>query len=553
MGIFNLKDENSELRSSNGGVSQAKYAQISSSRDVTLNNFANGNIHFKWSQSGLEWWLPYQSKIRMRNRLAKANGDGLTLADAIAPTMGLCSSLFQSAEFRLNGTVISRVSDFMPQIDALEHRLMRSKSWLDSVGSVTNFWDDSFKARQSAVCRDYDNSMSVGFVTERSGAGTLGYDAATNTFEVSAAGILTFTQAGGAALPVLADTFQAGDEIELDVGGVVGTVRYIISAVTGAQTLQLNNLVHTVIGANTGGFRRIRTEVTRSDYSRKVTEFELVWSPPLSIFKVKHAMPCGEYELMLTPQTQSVYQKYAIESLVDKVPNRGTSGAPSAGSNYQFNVIDMYLYNSMVDGPRVTDKTYLLDLEQTRIQSDGIGTTSFQSKTIDVSPSTYALTVMYQDLRAGTDSRMSPTKFKVHDTAGNPTNEELKLNRFYLKFAGLQLPQPDADPNFVPVDGIDGSIDFTTQRYTESLLNSASFHDTGGSETLQEFHNRGSYYHFQWPRDASSTHTKVTINQQFQSTADVSQMRVLLADHSRSVCRVQIIGGKVVNVECQEA
>ncbi len=77
-------------------------------------------------------------------------------------------------------------------------------------------------------------------ITERL---ALGYDLGTNTVVVTVdTGALTFVAAGGTALPVLASVWAAGDEIEIHCAGEIGTVRYRVSALTGAQTLQLNNL-----------------------------------------------------------------------------------------------------------------------------------------------------------------------------------------------------------------------------------------------------------------------------------------------------------------------
>ena len=128
--MFNLKTSTSELSSSNNGTSRAQYEQVAPSRDVTLNNFSNGNIHFRFETSGSKWFLPSKTYIRLRCRLNKTVAGvpaQLSVSDGIAPNMGLCGSLFQSAEFRLADKTVSRISDFLPQIDALENRVYKSK------------------------------------------------------------------------------------------------------------------------------------------------------------------------------------------------------------------------------------------------------------------------------------------------------------------------------------------------------------------------------------------------------------------------------------------
>jgi hypothetical protein len=549
--IFDLKTDVSELSSANEGTSRMEYDQHPPTRDITTNNFPNGAIHVRWQTSGQKWWVPSRSYLRIRGVLGKPNVAGnatvpLELADGVAPNMGLAASLFQSMEFRINDKTVSRVSDFVPQVDALETRLSKSRSWLNGIGNSVNFWNDDIKERLSDVSEDATNAVISTQSTERL---SLGYDAGVNTFSVTAdTGILTFAQAGGAVLPTIADVWAVGDEIEMDVAGVIGTVRYRVSALTGAQTLQLNNLQGIPIPASTLGFRRLRPVVSKDDSSRKLTNFEITWTPPLSIFKVGHAMPSGKYELILNPQTASVYQKYAVETVLgggDKTPNIGNPGAATAGSNFIFNIQDMYMYVNTVDGPRADDITYLLDLEQTRCQSESIDTTNFQQKNFDVSPSTYALTVAYQDLRAGTNTQVSSSKFKSYD-AGFTGSEEKKLNRFFLNYAGQNLPSPDADPTFV------AGTDYTTQRYVESQIYSGAYFDTGSGESLQEWHERGSYYYFSMPRDGTDRSTRVNVHQQF-AAADVANMRVLLFDHSKQVARVRVQDGRVIDVQIEDA
>ena len=299
----------------------------------------------------------------------------------------------------------------------------------------------------------------------------------------------------------------------------------------------MNNLQGVAIAAGAYEFRRIR----KSNVARKVANFELVWQPPLSIFKVGHALPSGKYELVLNPQTSSVYQKAAIESLLGGGDN--TTGI--LATDFKFNVVDMYMYVNTVEGPRADDITYLLDLEQTRCQTEKVDTVSFQQKNWDVSPSTYALTVAYQDLRAGTNTQVSPSKFKAYNAALT-SSEEIKLQRFFINYAGMNLPAPDADPNFTP------TLDYTTQRYVESQMYTGAYYDTGGCESIQQYHNRGSYYYFSWPRDGTDRSTRVNVHQQFDAAADIVNMRVLLFDHSKQVARIRVQSGSVVDVQLED-
>lgn len=553
--IFELKKDVSELSSANQGTSRMEYAQHPPTRDVTTTNFPNGAIHFRFQTSGQKWWIPSKSYLRMRCQLTKGDGTAVDTAFGAAPNMGFMSSLFQSGEMRINDKVISRVSDFMPQVDALETRLTKSKSWLDSVGESTNWWAESQSLRLAEVASDGTVVKdTVGVVPAETVAidTTIGYAAASTVAYDAGTGVVTFAAGAGPAVPNTNVSFQVGDYLILTAGTIGDgalNVKLEVLVVNANATMTVRADIGADIAANADiRFSRARPNTLVAPASRRVGEFETVWQPPLSLFKVGHALPSGRYELVLNPQTANAYQKRAIESVLGQASiNPQLPGGAANAANVQVNVVDFYLYVATVEGPRADDMTYLLDLEQTRCQAEKIDTTSFQQKNFDVSPSTFALTAAYQDLRAGENTALSVSKFKSYDNAAQPTSaEELKLNRFFINYAGQNLPAPDADPSFT------AGTDYTTQRYTETQIYSGAYYDTGGAEDIQEYHDRGAYYYFAWPRDGTDRSTRVNVHQQFNA-AEVANMRLLLFDHSKQVGRIRIQDGRVVDVQLEDA
>jgi len=567
--IFDLKTNVSELSSANEGTSRMEYEQHPPTRDVVGNNFANGAIHFTFQTSGQKWWLPSRSYTRMRFRLTR--GDGTTqllTTDDIAPNMGLMSSLFQSGEFRINDKVVSRVADFMPQVDALETRLTKSKSWIDSVGEATNWWQESQQLRQAEV-------SSLGTVVKdkvpivppetQAGRVVMGFDAAAidsnNASYVAATGVITF--AAGINAVALPDdvrvVYPAGTYFTYLTGAAAGVRMKVITGVNGAGAGSTTTIVvepnwNADVAVTAGGvltldFARITVPLIVGDPSRRLKDFELTWAPPLSIFKIGHALPGGKYELVLNPQTITSFQKRAIESKLGVASKTGAiPGADPALANFKLEVVDFYFYCATVEGPRADDITYLLDLEQTRCQSEKINNRNFAQKNFDVSPSTYALTVAYQDLRAGENTALSVSKFKSYNNVAAPTlSEELKLERFFINYAGQNLPSPDADPAFV------AGTDYTTQRYAESQIYSGAYFDTGGAESIEDYHDRGAYYYFSWPRDGTDRSTRVNVHQGFAEGTDVTNMRCLLFDHSKQVARIRVQNGRVIDIQLEDA
>lgn len=543
--IFDLKTNVSELSSANEGTSKMAYEQHPPTRDVTGVSFPNGAIHFRFQTAGQKWWIPSRSYIRMRCTLTKGAGGALDNSDGVGPNMALMSNLFQSAEMRINDKVVSRIADFMPQVDALEQRLTKSSSWLDSVGEATNWWQTEAGIRIAEVSSDGVVPTATTPDVATSSA-TMGYPA-TETYEIKSQEIDILRVGASPANDLVVNAFIVGDKFKVDAGANIGEEYEILAITLDTPAQQTYVIKGTAVAkaAATGAFTRLRVDSTDS---RRLTTFEMTWTPPLSLFKVGHAMPSGKYELVLNPQTSSAFQMRAIESVgATKTP----WASPTSLGDFRFNVVDMYLYTATVEGPRADDITYLLDLEQTRCQSEKIDSDNFAQKNFDVSPSTYALTVAYQDLRAGNNTLYSTSKFKSYGGAGtgNETVEqELKLNRLFINYAGQNLPAPDADPTFV------AGTDYTIQRYTESQIYSGAYFDTGGAETIEDFHSRGSYYYFSWPKDGTDRSTRVNVHQGFQTAVtDTTNLRVLLFDHSKQVARVSVKDGRVVDVQLEDA
>ncbi len=555
MSIFDLDTDQKMLMSSNGSITKMEYGQVTATRDVTGKNFSNGTINFKFSNSGVRRWIPSKSYLRVRMQLTKGDGSVIDTAYGAAPNMGLCSNLFQSAEFRLNDKVVSRVGDFISQVDALDTRLTKSRSWLQSIGESSNWWSESQSLRLAEVASDgkvVTNTTPVLPAETLAIDTSIGYDALNSVEYDAGTGVVTFAAGGGAAVPNTDVNFAVGDFLILTAGTVGDgalNVKLEVLAVAAAATMTVRaDIAADIAAANDIRFSRARPNVNTAPDSRQVGSFETIWQPPLSIFKVDKALPCGDYELVLNPQTYQSFQKRAIESVLGAASIDPAPAAGGLATQIKCNIVDMYMYCAFVDGPRVDDITYLLDLQQTRCQADVINNSSFGQKNFDVSPSTRALTLAYQDSRIGENTALSPAKFKSYDNVATPaTSQELKLNRMYINYAGQNLPAPDADPEFV------AGTDYTTQRYSATQLYSGAYYDTGGCETLQEFHERGAYYHFSIPRDSTDNSTRVTCHQGFQAGTDVSNMRVLLFDHSSQVCRVTIQDGRVINVELEDA
>lgn len=556
--IFDLKTSVNELSSANQGTSRLAYDQIAATRDVTSGNFPNGSIYFKFNVSGERWWLPSRSYLRLRCQLTRGDGSQFTIADQVAPSMNLFANLFQNMEIRINDKTISRIPNYVSQIEALEQRLSKSKSQLDGIFSSTNFMQSSFSERQAQICSD--GALVTDGPIVSAGVSLIGYQGAapapllvTNTMGyVTGTGVVTFA-AGAGVLPDIRLVFRAGDRIRV---GALGAVVLTVISTTTVDTMlciagaSAANIAPAVLNDPTIS----ATVISNISNTRNVSDFELTWTPCLSLFKLKHALPSGQYTLVLNPFPASVYQLQAIESrnpvnFLQSVPNP----AVTIGGNInqvRFNITDMYFYCNVVDGPRADNMSYLLDLNQTTCQQEALKNASFAQRNYDISPSTYALTVAFQDGRCNSDTRAPSSVFKCFNIALTESDKELSLNRMYISYAGQQRPSPDADPAFSV------GVDRTTQRYVDTQIENGSMYDTGGAETLQDYHDRGSYYYFSWAKDGTDRSTRAAIYSGFNNITmgnAVENANCLLFSHCKQVAKITLQDGMVTDCQVEEA
>jgi hypothetical protein len=542
--IFDLKTSVNELSSANQGTSRLTYDQIAPTRDVTSGNFPNGAIYIKWQVSGEKWWIPSRSYLRMRAQLTKGNGDQFSISDQIAPSMNLMANLFQNAELRINDKTISRIPNYVSQIEALEQRMSKSKSQLDGLYASTNFMQASFEDRQAQICTP-ESTASIEFIIGLKDFNAIGLISSDTIAYNTLTGIVTFV-----ATPNVSEIFKPGDEISLS--GANAGVLFVVSGGIDGNNLQCNIGATADIAATVLNDANISARRTRyNPDTRNLKDFELTWTPCLSLFKVPHAMPSGNYCLILNPFPAAVYQLQAVESrnpvnFKKSVDNpEKDDGLPT---DIRFNIIDLYLYCNTVDGPRADNMSYLLDLNQTSCQQETVKNASFAQRNYDISPSTYALTVAFQDGRATNDTRVPSSLFKCYGKLYEP-DKELSLNRMYVSYAGQQRPSPDASPEFKE------GVDRTVQRYVDTMIESGSYFDTGGSESIQEYHARGSYYYFSWSKDGTDRSTRVAVHSGFSADLGTGEANAncLLFAHSKQIGKITVQDGMVTDVAIEDA
>ena len=513
--MFNLKTTTEELKGSNNGISEVQYMQVSADKPIAGDNFSGGKIDFKFSMSGDRWWVPSKSYVYMDVELTKGNNAALELKDDVAPNQGLCSNLFSSAEFIVNGTTICSVTDNLAQCEALEHRMNKSDSLTKSLSKSTNFWARRHEDRQA----DIINNKKLGVQRSISlNKLALGFDAAVTVTVTKTTGAVAFTAASSAGI-----VFKQGDIL------VVSGYELQVVSITDAQNMVVQAQVIAADITAATDFNRIRTENTDA---RNAPKTELIWQPlSLGIFKIDHALPCGDYTLRLTPFPNSVYPIRAFETTAL------TKNAGTTANDVKLNVKNMYFYCHTLKGDRVDNKNYLIDLENINCQRTAITSASFTQNDFTIEPSTYGIACAYQHQSAGNDTKFSASKFKAVN------NEELNLNRFFIQYDGQKYPQIDANNEFKV------GTDRTIQRYYETQQYNGAAHDIGGCEDIQTYHSNGQYFYFAVPKDGSSRATRLNVHQNFSALS--VNPNLLVFSYYRSVAQVQIEDGRVIQVQVE--
>ena len=541
MSLFDLKTAIEDIESSNHGILRKNMRQVSCLRDVSA-NFSGSIQNYRWELSGTKWWVPSKSYFRIRCSLTKADGTPLELDSDIAPAMGLAGNLFQSIDFKMADQTVCRIDRNVAQIDVLKNRLSKSRSWNKSVGLSTNFYEQDFKVRQAMVCSDglnIEQSPSGSAILYRNDFLDNSASLSAEILNLPSSGTSVFTLTSDADFKPAINDIEAGNTLYINNRPLIVAGINVVNERKVDVTVDMN--IPTAPAGVVSGFFATQTELSitsATSPAKRSGTFEIIWKPPLGIFDSDTALPCGKYELLMSPASNDTLLKTVIESQVsDK----------KAGVDYKFSVNQCDFYVCEVDGPRVDDSSYLIDFETMRCQTNDIKSNSFGQRTFDVSPSTRNLVVAFQDARVGSNSLISPSKFRTYTTAISPhttalrdSDQGLTLNRQYVSYGGQSLPNPDYNGS------VGANIDYTTQGYIDSLIDAGALTDTGGSETHQEWQLAGPYYNMLFYRERTDMSTRVTVNSGF--TGDVTNMRCLLFDNSSQVVQVKVQNSAIVSV-----
>ena len=202
-------------------------------------------------------------------------------------------------------------------------------------------------------------------------------------------------------------------------------------------------------------------------------------------------------------------------------------------------VEDIHLECCTLSGPRLDNSEYYLSLPEIECQAEQVEPNiNVFNKYFNVHPKTHSLTLAFQERQAGLTQVFSPAKFKCTNSG------ELGLNRFSILYANKQLPSPDSDASFK--EDVLNPEDYMIHRYLETITQTGAFFDTGGTESIDEWRDRGAYYHFKWPKEIGDMSTLVRLR--FQLSLPLIDGNVLMFSHYKRIMFIGIQDGKIREV-----
>ena len=355
---------------------------------------------------------------------------------------------------------------------------------------------------------------------------------------------ITYVDTNVVATATLDTIIKAGDYVSFEFNGLTQVARIV--SVTGFNSTSAGgsfvvDVQYGVDSALANVTALLPNPVLYNEINcnkpRNIDEFELIWQPPISIFQIEHAIPGSQYqEIELDSANQ--YKKQVIQSLLtDKVPETATTA-----NEYSLRILDMWFYLYRCKGPIVDNKTYMIDLPECKCSSLELTGNNTQLA-FDIESSTESLALAFQTSKAGSNTLHPMSSLKLED------DDELSLSRYYIRYAGIQKPQPDADP-----DSFTANRDFIVQQYVQNQLYSGTFFDSS-QETIEEWKERGVYFYHPWNKTSSDTSTRVYVLGQFNNNIaqNGKSPNMLLFNNFKRVAIIKMSNGRAVNVRVMDA
>ena len=458
--------------------------EINCQKANTGDNFPQGVQDYNFSVGGASLWLPKKSYFKATMRITY-NGAQAVIQNQVAFADNVIGNLFDNIYFRGGGQDISSIVSYAPQASILRQRLTKSGAWLNSMGKDVFALDSNFNSRVNKVTVNTDLEEEVERINLGASDHRLDYTLAFSTAGVitgvntnfSGNGVSDVTVNGGAGQPAV-PLLRVGDYIDVQQADG-GIVRVKVTAVGSATAATYAPALTSDVGATAGLF------AYRGQ--GKKTTYTALWKPPIGIFDSDKALGSGDFRISLNPNAR--YKTAAIESVATLVPAPGS---------VNFEILELKLYIALIQDTVQQSGVESLFFSEQHIQSKPM-TGLANSLDFTVPPSTKMIAFFLQSNKAGSDTRIPPSKFRALG------NYELGVKSFQLTYANRSRPSTKWE------SGFDTTRNTMQQRFWDTYQECGLAELQGGTETMQEWMDRGPIYVYRFDRDSNDKSTLVQL------------------------------------------
>jgi len=260
-----------------------------------------------------------------------------------------------------------------------------------------------------------------------------------------------------------------------------------------------------------------------------------IWQPAIGIFDVSQPLGAGEYDIQLNPSQD--YRKATIDTY-NGDPLGSQLGVDPGQVDLE--VVDIRFYACLVRVNLPSSGVETLHLMEMSVSTANVDTSGGEiNEEVSVPSSTRAITLFVQDQTAGKTTAIPPSKFHV---AGANANENAnKIQSYQIEYAGMTKPTVRYTSSYNPGDLT------IQQRYINSALESGQYFNPAGFESLEEYLERGPFFHESFVKSADNLATRVHVVAQYQGPFDQAA-RIFIVSHYSKTVQITRQNGLVVNV-----
>lgn len=509
------------------------YREIQPERSIE-ENFSIGQINYRFKVCGNESWIPAKSYLLMDVKLTNGNNSVVNQLQGYSFNMCPCDNVFQQMYMKYNGKKVSEINDYVAPIAALKKRLYKSKTRINSSNGDLEYTNTYLENRQlqlvNAGNKVLNGSVLLGGLTG------LGFNAA-DTYSITQAGLITFTanDAANAPIPDLRTLFAVGDVVIFAQDNTPSalTIQDINTAADPQQLITAGSEVNPAIAnlaITDANFRLLR----KGKQSLNTADTQIVWRPPLGFFDIQEEL-CGDFHMELTPHSINQWQKYIIESYINK-----TVG--NAANNYKvtINSVNLYIYTKV--NPSPLSGSITCKFPEISVSSQAILTSSLTSLIYHLKDKNFMISWGAQDQAAGDDTQLSRSKLKIR------RNQEQNLVRWYVKYQGVVIPSP------IPSAEISNAKNKLLNHYKQYLAFNDASDLLSEHESMREWLDAGMVFNYCIKKGkgiSNELHIYTQYSKDFKSfDANISSItpNLLLFDHSMEGFTVNCSGGEASSI-----